>query len=281
MAKALPDEPTFVEALSTAIADFAEHGYDDHERLVRWVEVLRRAALRSMVPEYKLREELARVLGSVYQRVVERGDILRQHPGVARFTLDRVKPRLRAELDRRILASANLIKLNREASIQKTLQRFSGWSTSIPPDGSDAVRKPEVKKELRKALSQLPFEERRVLIDQGHKFTSELNNIIAVDGGAIAAVWHSNWRQLGYNYREDHKERDLKVYAIRGNWAIEKGLMNKGAGYTDDMTKPGEEVLCRCHYQYIYAISALPPDMITPKGHNELARVRALRRTAA
>jgi len=44
-------------------------------------------------------------------------------------------------------------------------------------------------------------------------------------GAAIALIWHSNWRQAGYDYREDHKERDLEIYTLRPNWALERGFM--------------------------------------------------------
>ena len=37
------------------------------------------------------------------------------------------------------MASAKLIKLNRDAAIERTLQRFSGWSTSIPVGGTAEV----------------------------------------------------------------------------------------------------------------------------------------------
>lgn len=161
--------------------------------------------------------------------------------------------------------------------LQKVEQRFSGWASSVPEGGSKAVSLSEVKESVGKPLKQLPFEERRVMIDQGAKFASTLNDIIANDNGAIAAVWHSHWRRAGYNYRKDHKERDMHVYTIRGNWALEKGLMKPNdAGYTDRITQPAEEPFCQCNYQYIYNLRDLPEEMLTQKGRDELARVRAL-----
>jgi hypothetical protein len=52
---------------------------------------------------------------------------------------------------------------------------------------------------------------------------------------------------------------------------MKAGLMNKGAGYTDEMTKPGEEVFCRCAMQFVYALRDLPPEMLTHKGETALA----------
>jgi hypothetical protein len=89
------------------------------------------------------------------------------------------------------------------------------------------------------------FDERRVLVDQGHKLISAINRTVAEEGNAIAGTWHSHWRQAGYDYREDHKERDDHVYAIRGNWAIKDGLMKVGpAGYSDEITQAAEEPFC-------------------------------------
>ena len=236
---------------------------------------LDKAARASLMPEHQMREQMQQAFRGVYRRLVENGGIAQFHPGVQRFTIQQVLPKLRAELDRRILASAQLIKLNREAAIQKTLQRFSGWSTSIPAGGTKTADRVEEKDKVRKSLAQLPFEERRVLIDQTHKLTSALNETLATGGGAIAAKWFSHWRQAGYDYREDHKERDGVVYAIRGNWALEKGLMKPGAaGFVDDITKPGEEVFCRCSYRYIYNLRSLPEDMLTAKGRDELKTTR-------
>jgi hypothetical protein len=241
---------TFFETVSAAVADLAEHGYDSEERLQYWVETIRQSALEQMVSEAVLDEQLRRVLAGTYERLINRGLILRHHPGVSRFTLELVKPKLRAELDRRILASANLIKLNRQQTIADTLRRFQGWATSIPVGGAK-VDKVETKNDVRKELAGQSFRERRVLIDQGHKLVSAINSILATDGGAIAALWRSHFRQVHYDFRPDHRDRDARykgadwVYAIRGNWALQQRLMKAGrAGYTDQITQPGEEVYC-------------------------------------
>jgi hypothetical protein len=95
---------------------------------------------------------------------------------------------------------------------------------------------------------------------------ASLNDILARDNQAIAAEWHSHYKELNYNYRKDHAERDSGIYAIRGNWAIKSGLMKVGEdGYTDEITQPGEEVYCRCYYRYIYNLRDLPEKMLTAK----------------
>lgn len=259
--------PSFFDVLTAAVRDMTEHGFDSQARVDRWIAAIHEAALRSLTPPHILEQALRSTLATVYARQIGRGGILRYHPGVPAYTLRAVQPALRAELDRRIMASAELIRLNRASAIQSTLQRFAGWSSSIPAGGSRAVATPAVKTGIRRSLAQLPFIERRVAIDQGAKFAASLNATLAHGGNAIAARWVSHWKQAGYNYRPDHKERDDEVYAIRGNWALESGLMKAGAvGYTDEITQPAEEVFCRCFYIYIYHIRKLPDKMLTAKG---------------
>jgi hypothetical protein len=273
----VPKKQTYYDVLTEAVNDIVEHGYDSPERIAYWTQRLKDAAERFTKPVDEMQRLLRDSLEAVYHKLVDKGELIDKYSfGADRFTLERVKMQLRAELDRRILASANLIVLNKQNAISQTLQRFQGWATSIPKGGTDAAKKPKVKEDIRKSLTSLSFEERRVLIDQGQKFTSNLNDILAHDGGAIAGEWHSHWRQLNYNYRPDHKERDKHVYLIRGSWAQERGLVKPSTyGYTDEITKPAEEVFCRCYYRYIYSLGALPREMLTKKGEAALLEARA------
>ena len=264
---------TFYETLTAAVREFEARGYHSPEQLIEWADKIRTAALSTLTPESEIRSGLTAALNAIYTRQVTGGAMLKIHSGVSRFTLDQVKPQLRAELERRIMSSAGLIKLNRAAAIEGTLQRFSGWATSIPVGGSRAVDKTDVKSDIRKSMASLPFNERRVIIDQSHKFVSSLNNILAVDGGAIAGRWSSRWRRPGYNFREDHKERDQHVYLIRDNWAQAKGLVKAGPdGYTDQITMPAEEVYCSCTYVYLYNLRDMPDNMLTKAGKAALNR---------
>jgi hypothetical protein len=271
----------FYSVLTAAVNDLAEAGFDSVERVAAWTRKLREAAERSMISPASLEQMLRDGLAVTYRKFVEEGRIIELHPGVARYTIDRIRPALRSELDRRIAASADLIRLNREEAINKTLRRFSGWATSIPKGGTEAADKREVKRDIRKSLAQLPFEERRVLIDQGHKLVSSISDIVATDGGAIAGEWKSHWRQANYDYREPHKERDGHCYLVRGSWAHNAGLVRPADGYTDDITKPAEEINCRCQYRWVYAIRDLPPDMLTAKGKKALEDARSAARADA
>lgn len=268
----MPKQSQFQQTLTDAVADFTKNGYDSEQRLEEWVRRLRAAAEAEVIPEYEAAAQIRAVLGDIYQRLVDRGGLLKHHPKVGRFTLERVKPKLRQELDRRILASTNLIKLNREQAVENTLHRFSGWATSIPIGGTKAADRTEVKASVKSRLTSMPYVWRRLHIDQGHKLLANLNEILALDGNAIAMRWRQHYTR---NPRETHKARDGKVYAIRDNWALERGLMKAGpAGYTDEITKPAEEVFCRCTGTYLHSLRQLPPEMITQKGRDELERVR-------
>jgi hypothetical protein len=264
---------SFYEVITEAVADIVAHGFDSQKRVDDWIKKIRYAAISSLVPQMEMEEAVKNTMKNLYQRMVVKHGILQYHPGVSKFTIDMVKPKLRNELDRAIAANAGLIKMNREAAVESTLRRFAGWSTSVPAGGTDVTQRQVIKSNIRKSLAQLPFEERRVAIDQGHKFVSSLNRIIAVDQGALGAIWHSHWRQPGYRYRPDHKERDMHFYVVRGNQAIEKGLMKVGPdGYTDQITQPAEECFCRCNYQYVYNLLSIPEYLLTEKGRKVLEK---------
>jgi len=268
---------SFNDLLNDAINDMVEHGFDSVERAAYWQAQLSAAAER----EFRSQDELDRIIreamAAVYRRLIERGVILKDHPGVERFTIDMVRPAARAELDKRILAAADLIKLNREEMRRLTLRRFAGWATSIPPGGVSEKDKRKTSQHIKQPMQSAPFEERRVLIDQGHKLRNSVSTVIAMDGQALAGIWRSHWRQAGYNYRPDHKDRDLLVYAVPNNWAIQAGLMKKGPNpYFDQITAPAQEPFCRCYWTWIYNLDALPVDMLTALGVKRLAEATAL-----
>src|SRR5947208_1385234 len=104
----------FQEILTAAVDDISQHGFDSQNRVDHWLEQIKAAAIEEMISETKLDESLRQTFQSIYNRLVEREGLFFRHKGVERFTINKVKPQLRAELDRRILASRELVKLNRE-----------------------------------------------------------------------------------------------------------------------------------------------------------------------
>jgi hypothetical protein len=268
--------PTFYEVLSAAINDLMLHGFDSRERLDSWMKQLAGAAQRSLVPEYVLQNTLKSVLERTYTRATTLNALVKVDPKVSAFTLSQVKPRLRAELDRRILASASLIKLNREASIARTLQRFAGWSTSIPAGGTEAGKRAEVKSTIRRGIAGLGFEERRVIVDQGHKLVASINELIAVDGGSIAAIWKHVREGGGYQARPEHEARDGKVFLLRDSWAIRDGLVKlAGREYTDQVEQPAALPFCRCSWSFLFSLRDMPSDMLTKAGKEALLDARS------
>lgn len=261
---------TLYEVLTDAINYYVEKGWDSEKSLLSWSQKLRVAASRESPSNDVTRKHLT----SIYSRLVIDGGALRDQPpdGPTKVTLDKIKPDLRKELDKRIFASANLIRLNRDQAIERTVQRFQGWVTSIPPDGVSDINKNAEKAAFRKSITDMDFISRRVAIDQGHKLASNVKYLLSVQGGAIALKWHSNWRRPGYEYREDHKERDEHIYLLRDSWALEQGLIKPVHGYYDEITAAGEEVFCSCQVFPIYAPQKLPDEFLTEKGKREFNR---------
>lgn len=263
---------SFQEALKAAIDDLVENGFDSQERLNYWVEQLKIAAERFFASKEAGESRLKDAFDAIYRRMITNASILQFHPGVSRMTLQHVAPLFRAELERRIMTSADLIKMNRQQAYETTIQRFSGWASSIPAGGTRAEDKRETREKIAKDMRQLTYRERFVAIDQGHKFAAALNQTLADQNGAIALRWSSRWRALNYNYREEHKERDGKVYLLRGSWAHKDGLVKPGpAGYYDEITAVGQEPNCRCSAVFIYTLRRLPDDMLTEKGRDKIA----------
>jgi hypothetical protein len=257
----------FRDVLQAAVADLAEHGYDSEDRVEGWLLRLRFAAEREVGGLDQIDAETRATLDAIYQRLVVKGGVSKFVPDVQRYTLEMVRPQLRAELDRRIMASADLIKLRKAETVNKTVQRFSGWATSIPAGGSSDETRTEVKKRVGKELAQYKFERRRVAIDQGMKLSANVAEIVATDNGAIAGVWVSHWRRAGYNYRQDHKAFDGKIFLVRDSWAMKEGLIKLAGGmYIDDVERPAQKPFCSCNYTWITSPRRLPEDMLTARG---------------
>lgn len=262
---------TLYEVLTEAINHYVDRGWDSQDSLLDWSRKLRVAASREAPDDQLARKHLT----SIYSRLVIDGGALRDQPadGPKKITLDKIKPDLRKELDRRIFASANLIKLNREQAVERTVQRFEGWVSSIPPSGVSDIDKNGQKAEIKKSVTDLNFISRRVAIDQGHKLSSNVKYLLSVQGGAIGFRWHSPWRRPGYDYRKDHKERDELIYLLRDSWAIQQGLIKPVNGFYDEITAAGEEVFCSCQVFPIYAPQKLPDEFLTENGKREFNRV--------
>lgn len=269
---------TYNEILTAAMADISEHGYDSFERVQMWTERLTQAARREMKSDAEVDAIVREAMTNVFRKQVTDGGVLKRNPGVKAYTVEQIKPELRRELDRRIAASVDLIKLNREQSILKTRQRFSGWATSVPIGGDDVtnVKKAEEKKLIRKALTSLKFDERRVAIDQSAKLFNAINDITATNGGAIGAEWHSHHYSPESRARPVHAARNGRFFLLRGSWADLAGYVKPNKdGYTDDVEQPGEPVFCSCGWVWKFSLRSIPPECLTQIGKDALAEARA------
>lgn len=257
------------EVLAAAIRWFIENGYSDAASLDFWTQRIR--AVLGMLTG-KPAHELARAsLERAYAKTLRTAP--KYHAGIDKFTIANTAPKPRPLLQARIMASADLIKLNREQAVEITMRRFAGWASSQPPGGSNADLR-EIKAHIGKRLQQSTFEERRMLIDQGHKLAAAVNQTIAESHGAIAAVWH-HVHEANYDARPEHVARDGKVYLIRDSWAHQKGLVKPSAqGYMDEHEQPAQAPYCRCTATYLYALSRLPDDMLTVKGRELLKQTK-------
>ncbi len=266
---------SFRQVLSEAVAYFEKWGYENPSVLLTWITRIRMAAEKEAGTLASRQKNVRDALNSIFYRMTQKGRLIeRANPGISKVTIRMIAPSLKSELDRRILASADLIRLNRDRAIEETLQRFSGWCTSIPPGGSGAVEKREVISHISKPLQSRTFEERRLAIDQGHKLVANVNHIIGVQSGAIAVKWR-HVHQAGYDGRPEHEARDGQIYVLKDSWAREKGLVKAGSNpFYDDIDQVSVAPFCRCWAEFKISLSQLPEDCLTAKGKKTLEETR-------
>lgn len=254
--------------LTEGVRKFAEGGYSSEADLQDWITRLHATLERELPSDNESRATLKRILESIYAREVG-GGLARQIPGLERYTLDRVAPQLRAELDRRIFAAADLIRLNKRAAVEKTLQRFAGWVSSVPPAGAIKMDVRGAVSDIGKSIAQLKFEQRRVAIDQGHKLIAAVAHVVAVGQGAIAAIWHDRGEHdHGYDARPEHLKRSGSLFLVRDSWAAREGLLRKSSAvkYSDEFEQPAELPYCSCYYEYVTTLQRLPKELLTGRG---------------
>ncbi len=149
----------------------------------------------------------------------------------------------------------------------------------VPSGGTKAKAIKSKIAEIKKELRYLVKWDRLFYTYKARSFSTEIEHIFVLTGSPLAAIWqYSDMDAQGeYQKTYNHQQRDGRVYAIRGSWAIEKGLMKVGPnGYLDEIDIPGRELGCMCSLLWLYSISDLPTNMMTEKGVAELKRARAV-----
>jgi hypothetical protein len=271
----------FTATLNAAIDEICRRGFDP-SLAAYFAAQIERAARARVKPLVDIKAKMKRSLMAVYRRAVPDNRVPKHHEGLSLITMKRIEPQLRTIMHNRIFEIDRLVKKNQDQSIEKIENSFLGWANSVPPQGAEPATARDMKAAVAKQFQSLRFAENRVFIDQSHKLRSNIDDALAIEGGAIAQQFHSNWRQAGYNYRPDHKERDGKVYLIRDSWALKAGLIKPdprlpgGQQYGDQITRPGEEIFCRCWVTSLYSLRDLEPfDMLTKKGVDALKSTTA------
>ena len=258
---------SFRALLIEALREFSTRGYVSESDLQQWTARLH-AMIESELPtDEESREVLAGILGSVYAREYRSG-IARRVPGVSRYTLDRVAPHLRAELDKRIFASADLIRIRKKETVEKTLARFSGWASSQPAAGTFDFSPRALSKQITKDLVSFKFERRRVATDQGHKMSANVAHTVALGEGAIACIWHDRGSEdHNYDARPIHLARSGKLFLLKESWAMAEGLIRRGSSpYYDDIEPVAYLPYCSCYAEFIVHLQDLPEILLTKKG---------------
>jgi len=87
---------SFYEVLGAAIKDVSEHGFDSQKRINDWMKALKDAAEAMMQSQRTMERMLRDALAAIYKRLIDNGQIAKLHPGVAKFTIQKLKPSLRA-----------------------------------------------------------------------------------------------------------------------------------------------------------------------------------------
>jgi len=258
----------FRALLLEGLKRFASEGPPSDADLMVWMDRLQRALEIEVPTDDESRKLLRTVLEGIYAREVERGGVAKRVPGVERYTVDQVLPALRAELDRRIFAAADLIRINKAQRKAQTLQRFAGWITSVPIGGSAATDLRAAAREIAKPIAQVKFEARRVAIDQGHKMSAAVAHVVAQQNGAIAAIWHDRGQyDRGYDARPEHLKRSGKLFLVRDSWGITEGLIRKGsAPYYEDTEQVATLPYCSCWAEWVTQVQRLPEELLTAKG---------------
>ena len=267
-------ERSFSTVLGLAVGAIALYGLLSSKQLKDWEKALIAAALFTFMQPKEMNVVLYKRLDGIYKDMVTDKKLLKKYPNMDRGAFDRAKDKILHRLALRKFLGADLIEKNYRESIDTVVRRFIGWASSVPAGGIKELDREVEKRKIQKAILSVDAEGKFIVRDQMHKFQTEIEEILSVDGQAIAAKWHSQWRVPGYNYREKHKHIDVsgEVFVIRDNWALQGRLMKlSGRKYTDSIIRPGMEPNCKCVYEYIYSLSDLPDDMLTAKGRAAIA----------
>jgi len=271
------------DLLREMIADVSAKGYVSEAQMEGWTDRIRAATEAALGRPAEAREETRDRLRLLFDRFLTRG-VFRRVDGINRFDVSMLAPTLRAELDRRVFAAADLIVVDRDEAVRRTVNRVRGWISSVPPGGTDVLSKVDLRAKLSKGVADHKYHKRFVDTDQGHKLIANVAELVAVGSGAIGGVWHDHGEHdKSYDARKEHLVRSGEFFLIRGSWADEQGLISHRGPirFYDEVDPVGMKPNCRCWLRYVTSPRRLPPEALTSKGRafvaagaDALARMR-------
>ena len=176
---------SFQKLLREAAKHFTTSGYTSQSDINHWRVRLLTAAEQHLDPE-GARETIRRTLGKAFFKAIGEGRVAKRHGSVHKFTIDRLEPKLKDELERRMYAAQELLDGDKRATLERIHNRFLGLATAGANPGEAQAAASAIGKAARDSRAQ----ERMVAVDQTKKMVATLDEIIAKDGGF-------NWRLLG------------------------------------------------------------------------------------
>jgi hypothetical protein len=154
--------------------------------------------------------------------------------------------------------------------LRDMLQRFLHCVSTDGPANKEAKREITT---IKKAFRDLIKWDRFFSTVKAGSFVAAVRRTIELEGNPLAAIWRYSPMDEQGEFRNaySHKDLDGRIYSVRGNWALEKGLMKPSPdGYIDAIAQPHEDFDCMCRYQWIYNLRSLPESMLTEVGRTQL-----------
>lgn len=206
--------------------------------------------------------------------------VYKDNKGITKASINDLKPKFKKRLENRILNSFQLIKNKDEETKNALASRFLNYVTidSKEVRGKGAGEKSFL--DFMEFAKEMGIDENHALFileDQTRKLTSELNQIVAKENGAIGCIWKTRRDKRvvgnpdglypeGNKAHNDHYERENKFFVYKDGWAYKQGLI-KGEIY-DNLEDGGVGVAigCRCWVVNIYDLFDVPSENLTKKG---------------
>ncbi len=180
---------------------------------------------------------------------------------------DRLLPEIRQQLDAsvgRFLSHAETVFAQYQAEFLSLLDDFLGDPPRLAKEIGPRVTP------VKRELGYYAKWDRLLGVLTSFAFLNEVEYIFhRREGRYIAVEWRYSEadKQMDFAPESDHPTRDGAIYAVRDNWAIQKGMMVPGSvGYIDDTDIPGRQLGCMCNLRWISSPAQLPEDMLTDIG---------------